>query len=519
MRSLLNLTGVPKRKAHNGMGTGYPIVLTADRTLIADYRLLFDGMLVAGQTTTIPPWLLMPLLVPKAKMSHGRACVAPLGLRRIEAALSRAGYTPDDVIVASPEGLSQAIGSATRLVAVSGGEPIGKGMNSSTMTAVLGGEVYPQVLFDSLMRQIHQRISDTHASASVLFGGPGAWQLADSPSDRKRLGIDHVMTGYAEGNVAHVVRGLLQGASLPAVITGEATPVAEIPPILGATTMGVVEISRGCGLGCDFCTIARTPMQHLPMDTILADVRANLQAGQRSIAILSEDFFRFGAEGNRVNPSAICELLRQLRAIESLRLIQLDHVNIISVAQLSDEELATIRALLVADTGHEYPWVNVGVESASGELLHRHGRAKMGSCPPKEWGNFCAQQLRRLCKAGFFPMVSLLLGLPDETPADLQLTRTWVQSIAQEKLSVFPVLYAPIDGSSAPEITDLTRAHWHLLRESYQINFRRIPHMYWDNQRAAGVPFWKRSLLQIMGRTQVPLWNAFFAARIRKAAS
>ena len=42
------------------MSDGFPVVLTADRTLTADYRLLFDGMLAASQTTTAPPAHLRP---------------------------------------------------------------------------------------------------------------------------------------------------------------------------------------------------------------------------------------------------------------------------------------------------------------------------------------------------------------------------------------------------------------------------------------------------------------------------
>ena len=67
--------------------------------------------------------------------------------------------------------------------------------------------------------------------------------------------------------------------TVPEVVPGGWHPAVPIPPIRGASTMGVVEISRGCGLGCSFCTIARVPMVHLPPETMLADVRTNVAAG------------------------------------------------------------------------------------------------------------------------------------------------------------------------------------------------------------------------------------------------
>jgi len=40
--------------------------------------------------------------------------------------------------------------------------------------------------------------------------------------------------------------------TLSGVLPGNWNSAVPIPPIRGASTMGVVEISRGCGLGCFF---------------------------------------------------------------------------------------------------------------------------------------------------------------------------------------------------------------------------------------------------------------------------
>ncbi len=110
--------------------SGYPMVLTADRTLMASHRLLFDGMLAASQTSTTPPALLAPLLMPRTPNGGIRARVAPLGLRRIEAALIDGGFSGDDLIVVDEDHLRCAIGPATKIVAVTSGEPAGLGMNN-----------------------------------------------------------------------------------------------------------------------------------------------------------------------------------------------------------------------------------------------------------------------------------------------------------------------------------------------------------------------------------------------------
>ena len=485
---------------------------------MADYRLLFDGMLAASQTSTVPPELLSGLLMPRAKHTKNQSRVAPLGLRRIEAALLSGGFSHEDVAVVDMYHLSQVIGPATRIVALTSGEPTGLGMNSSTMTEIAGGRIYPEVMFRRLLQRVQKCISQSGSSAKVVLGGPGAWQLANNPASQAELGIDHVVAGYAEGNAADIFQAIIDGANLPRVITGEAVSPENVPPIRGASSMGVVEISRGCGLGCSFCTIASVPMMHIPESTILADARTNIEQGNTSIAILSEDCFRYGANGMKANSSAFISLLRSLRSIDGLRLIQIDHANICSIAQYSDEELRIVHDLLIGPYKNDYPWLNLGIETASGSLLKSiGGTPKMGKCSTSEWSGYCADQVRRLCKAGFMPMASLIIGLPEETDDDIQQTLNWVTSLSNERITVFPMLNAPIDGSTPIHVTDLSKLHWKLIKACYKLNFKWTPRMYWHNQTGAGVSIAKRVLLQIMGNGQVLQWNALFALHERRA--
>jgi len=495
---------------------GFPIVLTADRTLTAHYRLLFDGMLAASQTTTAPPALFGRLLMPHNGSSGERAKFAPLGLRRIEAALLAGGFTPDEVAVVTEDQLGRAVGASTRVIGVSSGEPTGRGMNSSTMAAVAGGRIYPEAMFRRLMGKIRRANRDR--GAKVVLGGPGAWQVAACPSARRKLGIDHVIAGYAEKDAATTFRSLVRGESVPEVVPGGWHPAVPIPPIRGASTMGVVEISRGCGMGCSFCTIARVPMVHLPPQTILADVQAEVAAGLTHIAALSEDFFRYGAESTGVNPDALVSLLQEIRQVSPIGLIQIDHANLVSVAQYGDRQLETLHDLLVggelaADPQNpRYVWVNVGVETASGELLRGLGAgAKMPRGESESWGDFSARQLRRLCRAKFFPMASIMIGLPGERDEHLQETLRWVESLGDERMAVFPLLYAPVDGTEPPNPRALRAVHWDLIRRCYRRNFRWVPWFYANNQAAAGESYGRRAVLQLMGYGQILEWKTLLA--------
>lgn len=474
---------------------------------MARYNVLLDGMLAASQTTAMPGFIIERLLLPRAKHTAAGASVAPLGLRRIESALVEGGLAAGDMIVVDDAHLAEAIGERTKIVAISSGEPVGLGMSSSTMAGVTGGEIYPQAMLRRLLSQVRRLVAERAPGAKVVLGGPGAWQLAGEDGQRLALGVDHAVVGYAEGNAAATFQSLLQGTDLPPVILGEGVPAARIPRLRGATAMGVVEISRGCGLGCEFCTIGTVPMQHLPLEAILADIKVNLAAGQTSVAILSEDLLRYGGEGMRCRPEALIGLLTAIRAMPEVRALQPDHVNVISLTEYSDEELAEVRRLLKG----QYPWFNLGMETAAGELLQAcGGRPKMGRVRAEDWGGFCAEQLRRLMRLGFVPMASLIVGLPGETPEQVQQTLQWVRAMQGEPLTIFPVIYAPVAGEPVPE---LTRAHWQLMREAYEFNFKWVPRLYWDQQQMAGVPVARRMVIQALGKGNVVMWRRLLRAK------
>ncbi len=456
---------------------GAAVVLTADQILMAQHRLLLDGMLASSQTTTSPEPLLRGLLLPSAPHdpSTGRAILAPLGLRRVEAALRRDGLGQADVAVADERHLTHVIGPETRVVALATGDPLGLGMSSSTMTAVAGGRIWTEMLFRRVLARVRATVRAAGSPAKIVVGGPGAWQLAQQPDRMGPLGIDHVICDYCEANVTDLVRQVMSGVLLPPVLQGEPPKVSDIPPIVGPATMGAVELSRGCGLGCDFCTLAGVAMGHLSPDTILADAETNLAGGNANLALLSEDFLRYGAEGVRCRPDALLELIRQLRSLRGVRLLQVDHVNVASVGQFGTGELRTLHDLLAGDQ-RGLCWVNIGVESASGRLVAALGcRPKMGGVAPEDWAVFAREQLSRLCATRFLPLTSLVIGVPGETTEDLRLTLDWVRSLRDLRLTVFPVLYAPVDGSPSPAPQSLSKLHWELLRECYALNFRHMP--------------------------------------------
>ena len=135
-----------------------------------------------------------------------------------------------------------------------------------------------------------------------------------------------------------------------------------------------------------------------------------------------------------------------------------------------------------------------------------------------EWGSVCEAQVRRLVAAGYFPMVSMIMGLPGETAEDVAATVRWIERLSREPTVIFPIFHVPVNGQPqrAFSIEDMTPMHWRLYRLAYNLNFKWIPRMYWDNQTGARAPLWRRLFIQMTGRAQTLLWRARFVQKSRR---
>ena len=321
--------------------------------------------------------------------------------------------------------------------------------------------------------------------------------------------------GYFENRGPSLFTDLIKGRQVDGYVFDNDTAAENVQLIRGASLLGIVELSRGCGRGCKFCSMADKKMTHLSHDTILADIETNVANGAGSVVSSSEDFFRYGSVGVKPDFDKLCDLLEKIRKIKGLSFMQIDHGNITSVLQLTDEQLSQIRKLLTWPAKTDYLWVNMGAESANGNLVAANCPGKIAPFRPDDWEDMVRAAAEKMTRNGFFSVFSIVLGLPGETPDDIARTQKLVEYLGTKRAVIFPVFYEPLSADEIRRDQRFTLAkmrsdHLELYKSCYEINFRQVPRLFWDNQRAGGVSWVKRALMQVLGKCEVASWRRTF---------
>lgn len=413
---------------------GYKVVLTADRTLMSDYSGgIFLGFSACAPKGLIPDWLYFSTLCPSVPVNKdGSVKHAPCGTRKIEAALLDHGFERKDVIVAHPDHLDKVVGSRTKVVGITETDPLGIAPATSTFTQLFEGEAYTNLKFRELVNSSAIR----KHRPKIIVGGPGAWQLEDKRV-RKNLGIDCVVVGEGENTAGQLFEKAVKGEKLPELVHGEVVPVDEMPLIREATVDGVIEISRGCGRGCEFCVPTMLRYRCRPISDILKEVKVNVRAGRRPL-LHAEDVLRYKSKGLEVNGDAVIDLFKTVRTYPGVDAVGMSHFALSSVAS-APEVVEGISNILGASKGN---WLSgqTGLETGSPRLIKEFMKGKCRPFEPEDWPQVVIDAFDVMSRNSWVPCATLIIGFPRETDKDIDLTLDLVEKLKPFKSLIVPLL-------------------------------------------------------------------------------
>jgi len=421
-------------------GDGVEVVLTTDETLLAEYRNIPLGQFFS----CVPSDMFLSRMVHTILMPPSHAGIpvleyAPMGLRRFESALAR-DIGKGNVVVVSPKNIRKFIGRRTRVVGIHTMDPLGVGPVSLMFT--VGGRytAFTKRMFTRILKKLPK-----DRGFKVAVGGCGTWQLEQFPEEIDNLGIDHVVSGECDHIAGRIIEKIENGSEKIIQIR-EPAPLESICPNTGATMLGLVEVMRGCGRGCRFCQPNLRKARFIPFDVIKKDILLNVKMGYTKVWAHSDDIFLYKVDSRDLTPNkdAIKELFSFIMGIDGVTHANPTHGSLAGVASAPDliEDLS--RILKAGKNRHI--GIQPGLETGSPTLMKKIMPRKALPYQPEEWPQVVIEAVKTLNKNHWFPGLTLIIGLPEETPDDIRETIELIKKMEDAGLHfiVAPLAFVPL---------------------------------------------------------------------------
>jgi len=503
--------------------SGKKIVLVASRTESNEHSQdCWVQMLYATVPEFVARRIMNLRLLENELRADGQAVYVPNGLRVVESTLLEK-FSPQEVAVCYPDQLELFVGEETRAVGVHAHNPVGITFATDVYAQLTGPQTEPLNATEFKRIILHPVLRRHKPHLKILVGGPGAWQILHTGM-QEEWGIDCVVDGEAESLILPLFRAAVDGESLPRVAKGSSPETAEIPVTRHRSTLGVVEITRGCGRGCQFCGVAVRRGRSMPLENILQNVRVNVADGADTIMLTTEDLFLY-EQGPRftTNRQALVHLYRSVGAVPGVRYIHQTHATIAPVVQDPGliEELAPYAVGMSRKThpastrsDKRYASVIIGLETGSVRVFKKYMPGKAYPYRPEQWPDVVLKGMEILNRHNWFPFCTWITGLPGETEADTKESLELLHALKGAKWCVVPTLFTPLEDTrlehkQAAKLPQLTDLQWEFFFTCWRYNLDFYSHNRKRFMICLGTPVYYYLLgRKLFGeRIKYPLWR------------
>jgi radical SAM superfamily enzyme YgiQ (UPF0313 family) len=447
------------------------IILTADRTLMSNYHNNeFLGFGTCAPPNFIPEWLYSYLFFPHVKSKNGLPAAAPYGLRKTEAQLLKEGFQVETV---SPNHIGDYLKDA-KVLGIHTMDPFGLGPASTTLAALFKKEPYLAKHFHTLL-QSPEIIKAKQNGLKVIVGGPGAWQFHYREKSVKEFGIDCVVEGEAENIIGKIFRTALDGQELDRHYeagVGEAPTLEEIPDIVNPSINGLVEIGRGCCRGCQFCNVTMRPLRWYPLEKINHEISVNIDAGNNSVCLHSEDVMLYGSKNTVPNEEKIVQLHEQVT--QRCKDVSWSHCSLAAIAS-NPKLLSKLSELILQN--QKWWGAEIGIETGSPEIAKKIMPAKAHPFNADNWHDVVCQGMGVAHDNMLVPACTIIVGLPEETEDDILKTMDLVDDLKDMRSLIVPLFFVPLGKLTSEDWftkTKLNELHRKLLIQCTERDFRWV---------------------------------------------
>ena len=462
---------------------GVPIVLSASRAEANEY----DNNPFLAFICTFPKKLsgyaLRDYINNLENNEDGSAKRTIYGLRKVESMLIDE-FGEENVVVSHYDNLDKFIGKNTKIVGISTMDPMGLAYVSTTYNSLIGfgGEALNAFEFEKLVT--HPSIQKYRPK--VIVGGQGSWQISEANAQEK-LGIDVIFNGEGEKDLIDFFKKLMKGEKVSKTFQAKKPDREKVPLIKHSSSYGMVEIMRGCGRGCQFCSPTMRTRHSFPLDHIMKEVETNIKEGSKSIFTVTEDIFLYKSKKNFIpNRKEVVNLYKTIAAYPGVEHILLSHASFAPV--LYDKKLLEeLTPILMEKTKwtpkisplYKKPFISIeiGIETGSVRLMRKYMIGKALPYSVDNWPELVVEAIGIMNDYDWWPLCTIMTGQPDEKEEDVIATLNLIDDLKNHNAKMFytPVLFIPLKeavlgNSRRTNLNNLTELQWEVLARSWKNN-------------------------------------------------
>jgi radical SAM superfamily enzyme YgiQ (UPF0313 family) len=260
-------------------------------------------------------------------------------------------------------------------------------------------------------------------------------------------------------------------------------------------------MTTGCGRRCSFCLPDLNPQMSIPKDRIMKAVAGNVAAGNSQVSLATEDMFIWGFNERQPfffpNRNALLDLHQSIADYPGVKWITLSHATI-APAVVDPALIEELSKMLLDKSPIRMPNVSthpegrtlnplIGLETGSIRMARKIMAGKSLPFDPEHWPSVVINGLQILNRNNWIPVMTLIVGAPGETEADVKETLDLVFEMERRGLHVIlvPSIFTPLkdtrmeDMSGVKETTELTKLQWQLIMSCWRISASIALQSWW----------------------------------------
>jgi len=481
-------------------------------------------MLAAGLSAKFGHKWINPATLINEFWPDGRAKYVRNGLRMVETLLLR-DYAEEDVVVCYLENLERFIGPETEVLAIHAHNPLGISYATDVYSKLAGENLVPFNAAQFLKIVEHPVIKKYRPK--IVIGGPGAWQL-ERANRLDEFNVDYLIDGEIERVFSDLFKRIMAAdPTLPRIIKvpkNMQPAVNEIPVVKHRSTFGVVEITRGCGRGCQFCGPATKVGRSFPLEHILQGVEVNAREGATEVMLASEDMCLYEQLPNfETNVPALEKLFGSVAAVPGIKTIQTSHITIAPVVK--DPSIIERLTPFIVPYSHlkhdDSTDANkciadpiIGLETGSSRLFDIFMKGKAYPYRAGQWRDVVLKGIETLNKHNWFPFCTFIIGLPGETDQDTKDSLDLLFDLRDAKGMFVPTWFVPLENTrmqkkEGAKLIEMTDLQWEFFFTCWKYNREFYGSSHSDYKWSLGVPLYYKMLgKKLFGDgIKYPLWR------------